>query len=113
MLKTLRRLLDRAPRARPTYRGPEGQRIYAIGDIHGRSDLLASLAAMIATDLDGAAGVEALAVFLGDYVDRGPDSRSVLQRLVDRDFPTAFVALRGNHEAMLLDFLAERLEQLR
>jgi len=46
-------------------------------------------------------------VFLGDYVDRGPNSRGVLERLATERFPTPIIALRGNHEAMLFDFLAE------
>ena len=46
-------------------------------------------------------------MFLGDYVDRGPNSRGVLERLATERFPTPIIALRGNHEAMLFDFLAE------
>lgn len=52
-------------------------------------------------------GSDALTVTLGDYVDRGPNSSGVLDRLAANPFPTPYVALRGNHEAMMLDFLAE------
>ena len=42
---------------------------------------------------------------LGDYIDRGPDSRGVIDRLAQNPFPTPYVALKGNHEGMLIDFL--------
>ena len=82
---------------------PEGQRIYAVGDIHGRLDLLEDLLGRIDRDSAGAAR---RLVFLGDYVDRGPDSRGVLERLaaLAAAEPTA-VFLKGNHEAAMLDFL--------
>ena len=51
-------------------------------------------------------GVNALTVTLGDYIDRGPASRGVLDRLIGNPFPTPFVALKGNHEALLEAFLA-------
>ncbi len=86
---------------------PDGHRIYAIGDIHGRADLLDSIAREIEADLSSAPVATASAVFLGDYVDRGPHSSQVLERLAHRDFPVPFVALRGNHEQMLLNFLAD------
>lgn len=90
-------------------RAPEGMRIYAVGDVHGRSDLLDRLARKIAEDLIARpiAGPcpEAVTVFVGDYVDRGLDSRGVLERLSRRDFPTPLAALRGNHEAAMLRFL--------
>lgn len=52
-------------------------------------------------------GSDALTVTLGDYVDRGPDTCGVLERLAANPFPTPYVALRGNHEAMLESFLAD------
>ena len=83
---------------------PAGVTIYAVGDIHGRSELLGSLAASIAVDSSSTAD-DVLTVFLGDYVDRGLESAQVIERLSTGNFPTPFVALRGNHEAALLDFL--------
>ena len=53
---------------------PPGQRVYAIGDVHGCDDQLASLHAMIAADLAARPVVAPLLLHLGDYVDRGPDS---------------------------------------
>jgi serine/threonine protein phosphatase 1 len=85
---------------------PAGLRVYAIGDIHGRSDLLNYLAQRIEEDKASAGGL-AITVFLGDYIDRGPDSAGVIDRLARRDFPTEFVALRGNHEEVLLKFLTD------
>lgn len=86
---------------------PDGLRIYAIGDIHGYSSLLDSLASRIEDDLRGHALREVLTVFLGDYVDRGPDSAGVIERLAKGHFPTPFVTLRGNHEDLMMRALAD------
>jgi serine/threonine protein phosphatase 1 len=61
----------------------------------------------IGRDADGLARREALVVTLGDYVDRGRGSRTVIERLARNPFPCAFVALKGNHEALLERFLAQ------
>jgi serine/threonine protein phosphatase 1 len=84
----------------------EATRLYAIGDIHGRLDLLERVIAAIRKDTDRYGG-DAITVTLGDYVDRGPDSRGVIDRLAQNPFPTPFVALKGNHEDMLIDFLGD------
>lgn len=88
---------------------PQGQLLYAIGDIHGRADLLAKLLEDIEADArrDQSAKRRTL-VFLGDYVDRGPDSSGVVDMLLHR-LPRGFDAhfLKGNHEAILLDFLED------
>jgi serine/threonine protein phosphatase 1 len=85
---------------------PAGRRVYAIGDIHGRSDLLDRLLGFIHRDLAPYGG-EATLVFIGDYVDRGPDSRGVIDILLDiaRQLPCHF--LRGNHDQAMLDFAAD------
>ena len=83
---------------------PEGMRIYVIGDVHGRDDLLSDLAEQIERDC-ATAPREVITVLLGDYIDRGPESAAVVERLSANRFPTALRALRGNHEAMLLEFL--------
>ena len=93
---------------------PEGQLLYAVGDIHGRSDLLEDMLRRIEDDAQASSPADRLTlVFLGDYVDRGADSRAVVERLVG-GLPKSFDAhfLKGNHEAILLDFLEEpwRLE---
>jgi serine/threonine protein phosphatase 1 len=80
-------------------------RLYIIGDIHGRSDLLDLMVDEIKRDIAKYGRRESLTITLGDYVDRGPDSRGVLNRLVRNPFPTRYVALKGNHEALFEDFL--------
>ena len=94
-----------APPAFPPPR-PEGT-VYAIGDVHGRSDLLDALLARI--DADAADhGATAPAIFLlGDYVDRGPDSRGVIDRAValEADRTRRVTCLMGNHEAMMFEFI--------
>jgi serine/threonine protein phosphatase 1 len=84
---------------------PEGLRIYAIGDIHGRADLLDRLAQGVEVDLRKGHYDNTITVFVGDYVDRGLDSRGVIDRLARGDFPTPIVTLRGNHEDVLLRYL--------
>ena len=77
------------------------QKIFAIGDIHGCFDKLQSLLAKIHIDF-----ARDSLVFLGDYVDRGPDSFEVVEYLtgLKRRYPQ-IVFLKGNHEEMLLDYL--------
>src|ERR1051326_4040388 len=84
---------------------PAPDRLYVIGDIHGRADLLDRMVEMIRHDLESAPAAEALTVTVGDYIDRGPDSRAVIERLAHNPFATDFVALKGNHEALLQSFL--------
>jgi serine/threonine protein phosphatase 1 len=86
---------------------PEPGRLYVIGDIHGRSDLLDRMIGEISRDLEANPIADSLTVTLGDYVDRGPDSRGVLERLAGNPFPTAFVALKGNHEEFFETFLRD------
>jgi serine/threonine protein phosphatase 1 len=83
-----------------------GTVLYAIGDIHGRIDLLHALTRMIADDAASRAAPRRIVVYLGDYVDRGPDSRAVIERLLHQ--PMAgfeSVHLKGNHEDFMLRFL--------
>ena len=85
---------------------PEGLRVYAIGDIHGCFDLVHPLADAIAEDLRKSPPARAIEVFLGDYVDRGPQSRKVIDWLIAGTPPTGErICLMGNHEEMLLDVL--------
>lgn len=81
-------------------------RVYAVGDIHGRLDLLRQLHSMIETDARAIGDRIRHIVYLGDYVDRGPDTRGVLDELTSGR-PPGFgrVHLCGNHEASLLEFL--------
>ncbi|MCK1616125.1 serine/threonine protein phosphatase [Bradyrhizobium sp. 159] len=94
---------------------PDGVRVYAIGDVHGRADLLQSLLTVIDADLARSAPQRAIQVFLGDYVDRGPDSRGVLDLLIARSKSHETVCLKGNHEVFLLEVLKDpaRLQEWR
>ncbi|MEG3617103.1 metallophosphoesterase family protein [Magnetovibrio sp. PR-2] len=88
---------------------PPGTRVYAVGDIHGRSDLLDQLLQTIAKDSVSAPD-EVHLVFLGDYVDRGPDSKRVLERFVGLKRERPFIdfeihILKGNHEVLMETFL--------
>jgi serine/threonine protein phosphatase 1 len=84
-----------------TPRREPATRLYVIGDIHGRSDLLDLMVEKIRADLEACTAPSCLTVTLGDYIDRGPDSRGVIDRLCRNPFPTPYVPLKGNHEAML------------
>jgi|SRR5579864_1508223 len=87
---------------------PEGMRIYAIGDIHGRLDLLEELLAGIARDLALRPAARPMFVFLGDYVDRGPASRETIDRLIAHGAANECVFLKGNHEQITIKCLRDR-----
>ncbi len=80
--------------------------MYAIGDIHGRVDLLEQLLRGIDEDLKQASVPQSIEVFLGDYVDRGPASRQVLDLLIEREKTHRTIFLKGNHETLLTSFIA-------
>ena len=111
----VRSLLNRFTRRDPIRHAvPTGRRVYAVGDIHGRLDLLEGLLAQIEADARGRAPAETLIVFLGDLVDRGPDSRGVVERLMDFSkgpVPSRF--LMGNHEEVFLRAVGGDLKALR
>ncbi len=86
---------------------PEPRRLYAIGDIHGCADLLDRMIEEINEDLAIHPEPDSLVVTVGDYVDRGPASRSVIDRLRTNPFPTPFIPLKGNHEVLLEGFLRD------
>jgi len=85
---------------------PPDRRIYAIGDVHGRFDLLKKLLEMIQEDGASNQRGENILVMLGDYIDRGADSKAVIE-LLSMPAPDGFdiICLKGNHEEMLLQFL--------
>ena len=104
---------------------PHGELVYAVGDVHGRSDLLIKLLAQIDDDAARtvrernvtlgaeAAPLKKTLIFIGDFVDRGHDAKGVIETLL-HGLPEGFAVhcLKGNHEQMMLDFLddAEALE---
>jgi serine/threonine protein phosphatase 1 len=112
--KILSRL--RAPASQPNAEIPAGQRIYAIGDIHGRYDLLKSLLDQIAADEAARGGSPATLIFLGDLVDRGPESAQVVERLLQlsRERPEGTTRfLLGNHEEVFLGVLGGDIKALK
>jgi serine/threonine protein phosphatase 1 len=92
-------------RKRRPPRLPEGVRIYAIGDVHGRVDLLDKVFARIDAHIAAHPVARPIQVLVGDYIDRGPDSRGVLDRLIARAGSHETIALKGNHETLILGFL--------
>ena len=85
---------------------PAGYRVYAIGDVHGRLDLLDDTLARIEADNERRAHARVIIVFLGDLIDRGPSSAQVIERARTYQRPdvqTVFIA--GNHEEVLLRLL--------
>ena len=103
----------RAPDRTPIRAIPSGRRVYAIGDIHGRLDLLDTLLAMIERDEAKRGPADTQLVFLGDLIDRGPDSAGVVDRLIAlaAERPARFIL--GNHEEVFLRVLGGDLETLR
>ena len=85
---------------------PAGTRVYAVGDIHGQRARLADLHAKIAADAQGTPQHRRVIIYVGDYVDRGPDSAGVLDFLTESPlagFTSIF--LKGNHEDYVLRYL--------
>lgn len=91
---------------------PEGMLLYVIGDIHGRLDLLTRLVKLIEMDAEAHQAIDKELIFLGDYIDRGVDSRGVIDFLLT-GLPSALKTtfLRGNHDDAMLRFLNGELEQ--
>jgi serine/threonine protein phosphatase 1 len=84
---------------------PDGVRIYAIGDVHGCSSLLERLLALIHAHVAAFPLRRPILVFLGDYIDRGPASRQVIDRLMVLRNQQEVIFLKGNHESYLIEFL--------
>ncbi len=81
---------------------------YAIGDIHGRADLLARMLDRLEQEFRAVDALAPIVVFLGDFIDRGPESRAVIDLLLTgRPHGFQRYLLKGNHEAAMLAFLAD------
>lgn len=97
----------------PAARGAADARAYGVGDIHGRLDLLDDLLARIEADIRARPRRRNFIVFLGDLIDRGPDSAAVVERLrTYRPADARPIFLAGNHEEILLRVLAAEPEVL-
>ena len=104
----LRKMFARSSTVKGRAAVPDGVRVYAIGDIHGQAKLLDSLHQMIDDDLAAHPVSQPKVIYLGDYVDRGHDSKGVLDRLaVGACGGVSRVLLKGNHEELMLRFLVE------
>jgi serine/threonine protein phosphatase 1 len=103
MLKTLRQIFARETDAPPGPSVPAGQRVYAVGDVHGRLDLFEALIAAIEADDAAAAPAQTTVILLGDLVDRGPDSAGVVARARQWQQQRSVRILAGNHEEMFLE----------
>jgi serine/threonine protein phosphatase 1 len=98
---------ERTPAVPTTRRVPDGTLLYCVGDIHGRDDLLGQMAEHVEADTKTRSFDHAVTVFLGDYIDRGPGSIRVVERLASGEWPTPIIALAGNHEDFLVTFLGD------
>lgn len=105
------KLFKRRPSPPPPRRAaaPDGVVAWAVGDIHGRLDLLSPLVEALISDLEASSAERRIIIFLGDYIDRGPDSRGVIDLLAELSrrnwLETHF--LRGNHEDRMEAFLTD------
>jgi serine/threonine protein phosphatase 1 len=87
---------------------PAGLRVYAVGDVHGRLDLLDKLLALTEADIADHPAATPLYVFLGDYLDRGPSSRETIDRLIEHGQQSDSRFLKGNHEQIAVKCLSDR-----
>ena len=106
LAKSFTRLFGESDAAPDSAGLPAGLRLYAVGDVHGCLERLDHLIEQIVADAAEHDAERKLIVFLGDYIDRGPDSRGVLERLMAGP-PEGFeqICLKGNHEAFMARFL--------
>jgi len=92
----------------PDYKVPDGTIVYAVGDVHGRLDLLQALERRIVDDARMRGATRRVIVYLGDFVDRGYESRAVIEHLLETEidgFERVF--LMGNHEEYMIRFLED------
>lgn len=112
VLQRIAEFLSGGPPIPDIIRVPDGHIVYAIGDIHGQCEELVALQKRILRNLDsvGADRKSVTIVYLGDYIDRGPDSSGVIDAILS---PLAsdidHICLLGNHEAAMLDFMTDPL----
>lgn len=86
---------------------PEGLRFYVVADIHGAENALVDVLTRIDADQAAHPSKRSVQIFLGDYVDRGPATRQVLERLIARARSHEILMLKGNHEELFLSFFKD------
>jgi serine/threonine protein phosphatase 1 len=106
-MNLFRKIRKTAPVVQSERRVPDRIRVYCVGDIHGRDDLLVEMAARVKDDMGSRSFEQTVTVFLGDYVDRGLGSMHVVETLSREEWPSPIVTLAGNHEDLLLAFLQD------
>lgn len=99
--------LFRASSGRPLPAVPPGERIYAVGDIHGRADLFAALIEAVEADDAARDEAQSTVILLGDLVDRGPDSAGVIALARAWNVRRQLRCIAGNHEEMFLESLTD------
>lgn len=105
MLSLLRRLIARAEVTSPSLPGlPPDVTIYAVGDIHGCLKPLEQVYRKIDLDSATCSSRDVVEIYLGDYVDRGPDSSGVVESLIGRMRNRKVICIKGNHESLLEQF---------
>jgi len=108
VLKFFKRGSTDAKASAVTRRIADGRRVYAIGDVHGRLDLLKTLLQQIRDDHQDRESADGVIVYLGDYIDRGRDSKGVVELLCGEPLANfQHICLKGNHEQSLLTFLED------
>ncbi len=112
MLRSLSQLFKEKKADRRVARVPDGERYYAIGDIHGRLDLFESLIEAVEADDRERGAAKTTVVLLGDLIDRGPDSAGVIERARAWGKERLVRYIAGNHEEMFLESFDDR-EMLR
>jgi len=108
MIERIRKLFSRQEPELPPARIPAGQRVYAIGDIHGRLDLFDQAILAIEEDDARRGPADTTVILLGDLIDRGPDSAMVVKTARQWQQRRNVRALLGNHEQMLLDAMTDK-----
>lgn len=106
MLTKIRNLIGRPREAHPPMLAP-GERVYAIGDIHGRIDLFEFLIAAIEQDDASREAARTTVILLGDLIDRGPDSAAVVARAKEWSTHRRLEFIMGNHEEMLIASMSD------
>lgn len=109
MISTLFRKKKATVAAPVNPRVPDGTIVWAVGDVHGRLDLLEPLVEAIMADAAASDADRKVVIFLGDYIDRGPESRGVIRYLagLPKDADVEWRFLKGNHEEAMLQFLED------
>lgn len=109
----IRSLIKKVARQPARAEVPSGRRVYGVGDIHGRLDLLDELLMAIEADDAGRPPSDTTIIFLGDLIDRGPNSRGVIERLMDYRHRSNAKFLMGNHEQVFLQAVSGDVNALR